>query len=97
MVAISTGPITQGDLAYRLIDAAIAAGVRRFIPSDYGTNNLDARARQAVPVFDAKGKMLEYLIRKADESEGRFTWTSFSCGSWIDWSVFLFLLEVLRR
>ncbi|KAF2186362.1 NAD(P)-binding protein [Zopfia rhizophila CBS 207.26] len=66
IVALSTTPITIDDIAFRLIDAAVAAGVKRFIPSEFGTNNLDLRARKLV-------------LRKAKESEGGLTWTSFSC------------------
>ncbi|KAF2654867.1 NAD(P)-binding protein [Lophiostoma macrostomum CBS 122681] len=87
VVAISTTPVAKDDLAFKLIDAAVAAGVRRFVPSEFAANNLDPLARKLVPVYDAKGRMLEYLIRKAGESEGRLTWTSFSCGSWLDWAL----------
>ncbi|ORY11709.1 hypothetical protein BCR34DRAFT_601153 [Clohesyomyces aquaticus] len=87
VVALSTTPITKDDLAFRLIDAAVAAGVKRFIPSEFGSNNLDPRARKLVPVYDAKGAMLEYLQKRAAETGGRLTWTSFSCGSWLDWAL----------
>ncbi|KAF2737395.1 NAD(P)-binding protein [Polyplosphaeria fusca] len=87
LVALSTGPVTKDDLALRIIDAAVAAGVKRFIPSEFAANNLDPRARKLVPVFDAKGRMLEYLQKKAYESNGKLTWTSFSCGSWLDWGL----------
>jgi len=64
--ALSTTPVTRDEgtsgLAYRLIDAALAAGVKRFIPSEFGANNLDPRSRTLVPVYDRKGAMLEYLI-----------------------------------
>jgi hypothetical protein len=86
-VALATGAVTNDDLAYRLIDAAIAAGVKRFIPSEFGANNLDPRARKLVPIYDIKGAMREYLSAKTAASNGSFTWTSFSCGSWLDWSV----------
>jgi hypothetical protein len=69
------------------VDAAVAAGVKRFIPSEYGTNNLDPRARAVVPIYDIKGNALQYLQKKAAESEGKFTWTSICCGSWLDWAL----------
>ncbi|KAF2871675.1 hypothetical protein BDV95DRAFT_607093 [Massariosphaeria phaeospora] len=91
IVALSAVPVTQdaseAGLQYRLIDAAVAAGVKRFIPSEFGANNLDVRARSVVPVYDSKGCMLEYLTRKAEASGGKFTFTSISCGSWIDWAL----------
>jgi hypothetical protein len=85
ITALNTQPVSQGDLAHRMIDAAAAAGVRRFVPSEFGANNLDPRARKLVPVFDAKGHTLEYLQKKAKESGGALTWTSFSVGPWLDW------------
>lgn len=85
--AISTTPVTKDDLAFRIIDAALAAGVKRLIPSEFGANNLDPRAANLVPVYELKGKMLQYLIQKADESGGALTWTSISCGSWLDWGL----------
>jgi len=85
--AITTTAVTKDDLAFRLIDAAVAAGVRRLIPSEFGTNNLDPRARSLVPVYDLKGKILEYLIQKSKDSNGALTWTSISCGSWLDWGL----------
>ncbi|KAF2249668.1 isoflavone reductase family protein [Trematosphaeria pertusa] len=87
VAALSTTPVTKDDLAFRIIDAAVAAGVKRLIPSEFGTNNLDPRARSLVPVYDLKGKMLEYLIKRAKESNGALTWTSISCGSWLDWGL----------
>ena len=89
VVALATGAVTNDDLAYKLIDAAVAAGVKRFVPSEFGANNLDPRARKLVPVYDNKGAMREYLSAKATASNGSFTWTSFSCGSWLDWYVAL--------
>ena len=90
VVALSTSPVVAGGkdgLAFRLIDAALAAGVKRFIPSEFGANNLDPRARSLVPIYDRKGEMLEYLITRAEDSNGALTWSSISCGSWLDWAL----------
>jgi nucleoside-diphosphate-sugar epimerase len=90
VVALSTGPATSGGkdgLVFRLIDAALAAGVKRFIPSEFGTNNLDPRARAFAPTYDRKGEMLEYLIKTCKNSQGKMTWSSISCGSWLDWAL----------
>lgn len=90
VVALSTAPVTAGGkdgLAFRLIDAALAAGVKRFIPSEFGANNLDLRARALVPTYDIKGDMLSYLIETCKKSQGRMTWSSICCGSWLDWAL----------
>lgn len=91
--ALSTTPVTHAEgttgLAYRLIDAALAAGVKRFIPSEFGANNLDPRAQRLVPVYERKGAMLKYLIAVCASPSNRhgMTWTSISCGSWLDWAL----------
>ncbi|KAK5173792.1 uncharacterized protein LTR77_002473 [Saxophila tyrrhenica] len=68
----------------RFIDAAIEAGVKRYVPSEYGMNNLRPEARALNSVFDGKGKVQEYL--KSKESTG-LTWNAIGCGMWIDWSL----------
>lgn len=82
VVALNTTSVTKDDLAFRIIDGAVAAGVKRLIPSEFGNNNLDPRARSLVPVYDLKGNMLEYLIKRAKEPDNVLTWTSIACGSW---------------
>lgn len=70
---------------YRMIDAAIAAGVRRYMPSEYGLNNLRPEAQALSGVFRDKGRVQEYLRSKA--KEGVIEWTSISCGMWLEWSM----------
>ena len=64
------------------IDAAVKAGVKRFIPSELSTNTLSDAVRQLVPVFGAKKAILDYL--KDRESSG-LTWTGLSGGLMLDW------------
>lgn len=75
---------TQVEEQFRFIDAAIEAGIKRYVPSEYGLNNLRPEARALNAVFDGKGKVQEYL--KSKESTG-LTWHAIGCGMWIDWSV----------
>lgn len=67
----------------KLIDAAIAAGVQRFLPSEFGGNTTDKRARDIVPVFEAKVAAVNYLRSK----EGQISWTSVSNGAFLDWGL----------
>ena len=69
---------------HRIIDAAVAAGVKRYVPSEFGLNNLDPRAQALSPVFKEKGDVQLYL--KSLES-GSFSWTSFANGMWLKWSL----------
>ena len=66
----------------RIIDAAVDAGVKRFLPSEYGLDNSQVVARQLNAVFAAKGDVIDHL--KMKESEG-LTWTSVPTGLWLDW------------
>ncbi|EHK23109.1 uncharacterized protein TRIVIDRAFT_27827 [Trichoderma virens Gv29-8] len=70
---------------FRIIDAAIAAGVRRYVPSEYGLNNMRRDAQALNLVFHDKGKIQEYLRAKAQA--GVIEWMSISCGMWIRWSM----------
>ena len=53
---------------YKLIDAAVEAGVRRFIPSDWGMDNGDPKNQQLCPVFRGKGEVEQYLRSKESEA-----------------------------
>lgn len=48
-----------------LIDAAIATGVKRFLPSNYGSNMANHNSRK-LPVFKPKVIVEDYLIEKAN-------------------------------
>ena len=64
------------------IDAAIKAGVQRFLPSELSSNTLSDVVRELVPVFKPKKAILDYLREK--ESTG-LTWTGLSTGPLLDW------------
>ncbi|RAL07131.1 aromatic alcohol reductase [Aspergillus homomorphus CBS 101889] len=68
----------------KFIDAAIAARVKRFVPSEYGLDNNTPAAQELSRVFKDKGQVQAYLRTK--ESSG-LTWTSIACGMWIGWSL----------
>lgn len=66
-----------------LIDAAIEAGVKRFIPSDFGADNRSTEVQKAVPFWTGKAEIREYL--KSKESSG-LTWTAIATGPFFDWT-----------
>lgn len=77
-----------------IIDAAIAAGVKRFFPSEYGSNVPDPRVRAIVPVFEAKKGAVDYLKSKEDVIE----WTSLITGPFFDWGLKVgFVLGLNRK
>lgn len=67
-----------------MIDAAEAAGVRRFIVNHFGWGP----GFRNLPEFDeigAKRKVALERARQLSQSNSEFTWTSISIGNPIDW------------
>ncbi|KAI2468846.1 hypothetical protein F4781DRAFT_443125 [Annulohypoxylon bovei var. microspora] len=70
---------------HRMIDAAITAGVKRYVPSEYGLNNKRPDTQGLNVVFHDKGKIQEYLQAKA--AIGAIEWMSIACGMWLKWGM----------
>ncbi|KAK9235016.1 hypothetical protein V1525DRAFT_411243 [Lipomyces kononenkoae] len=66
----------------KFIDAAVSAGVKRFIPSEFSANTLSPAVLQLLPVFEQKKEVLEYL--KTKEASG-LTWTAIWTALFFDW------------
>jgi hypothetical protein len=64
-----------------LIDAAIAAGVKRFIPSEYGSVTTNPKL-EALPIYASMFKIKQYLQEKA--KTGKLTWTVLACGAFLE-------------
>lgn len=76
---------TQVDIQKRLADAALKAGVKRFIPADFGSvDSASEHAQECVPLFKNKTTVIEYLTKLANENES-FSWSSLVCGHFFDW------------
>lgn len=80
---VSTLPGRPYTVHLRMIDAAIQAGVKRFIPSEYGNNTCPAAA-ELVSLYGDKAKVIDYL--KAKEETG-LTWTAIHTGQFFDWGL----------
>ncbi|KAK8113193.1 isoflavone reductase [Apiospora sp. TS-2023a] len=75
------------DVHLRLADAAAAAGVKRFIPADFGScDSSSKRVQDLVPLFLAKVYVRERLEELA-AAKPDFTWTSFVTGHLFDWGL----------
>lgn len=75
----------------KFIDAAVTAGVKRYVPSEYGLDNNNPVAQELSSVFKDKGLVQDYLRQK--ESTG-LSWTAIACGMWIGWYTSLPLLLI---
>jgi len=61
----------------KLIDAAITAGVKRFVPSEFGSDTRNEKAMGILPqYFKGKRGTVEYL----KEREGEIAWSAFVSG-----------------
>jgi uncharacterized protein YbjT (DUF2867 family) len=69
-----------------IIDAAIKAGVKRFIPSEYGNDVLDEKLVKVIPYFANKGDIIRYAQSKA-AAHPEFTWTGVATGAYLDWGL----------
>ncbi|KAI1746078.1 NAD(P)-binding protein [Xylaria scruposa] len=65
-----------------IIDAAVAAKVRRFIPSDFGSDSSVEDEEHLTVWLKSKQEAVRYLRTK--EADG-LSWTSLCTGPWVDW------------
>ena len=66
----------------RIIDAAVDAKVKRFIPSEFGWDSSKDNALTVAPCIAMKIDTVAYL--KEQEISG-MSWTSVVNGLWLDW------------
>lgn len=70
-----------------LANACVKAGVRRFIPADFGSvDSTDERSLKLVPLYGEKVKVRRHLEELAGKYSG-FSWTSLVCGHFFDWGL----------
>lgn len=76
-----------------LIDAAIAAGVKHFIPADYAMSVKNPDVRSLPPYTDVKA-IEDYLRTKSDKID----WTVVACGGFLEYVFDLpFVIELGKR
>ncbi|KAI4860588.1 NAD(P)-binding protein [Hypoxylon rubiginosum] len=92
VVTITTSAIGK---EYNLIEASIKAGVKRFIPSEFGSDTFNEKLSK-LPGYKAKVDIHEALRKAARESS--LTWTSVVNGPFLDWGISAsFLLNAKDR
>ncbi|KAI1646992.1 NAD(P)-binding protein [Daldinia loculata] len=69
-----------------LVDAAIAAKVKRFIPSEFGINTRIVEGTSIGKILQGKVQALDYIVSKSQENPW-FTWTGVSTGIFFDWGL----------
>ncbi|KAJ5831691.1 hypothetical protein N7474_000002 [Penicillium riverlandense] len=66
----------------KIVDAAIRAGVKRFIPSEFSASSQNEAVLHLLPLFGQKKELVEYL--KTKESGG-LSWTGIATSLLFDW------------
>ena len=84
-VVVSTISNAGLDLQLRLIDAAVSAGVKRFIPSEFGADPEQER-NKTLPFYLKKLRTLDYLKRKVAEVPD-FSYTRITTHAFFDWGI----------
>jgi len=67
-----------------LADAAVAAKVQRFIPSEFGINTRVVRGTKIGSILSPKIQLVDYLSELAEKNSS-FTWTGISAGPFFDY------------
>jgi hypothetical protein len=71
---------------YALVEAAVTAGVKRFLPSEFGIDNASAQVLAIVPPFRVRAELIENL--KAKQAAGSLIeWTAVVTGLFLDWGL----------
>jgi len=67
-----------------LIDAAVKAGVKRFLPSEFGIDTTSAKVLDTVPPFRVRAELIDTI--KAKQAAGSpMEWTAVVTGFFLDW------------
>jgi hypothetical protein len=81
-VLISALGVEGFDQQQKLVDAAVRAGVKRFLPSEFSSSSEDPAVLGLLPLFEVKKNLIEYL--KSKENDG-LSWTGLATGLLFDW------------
>ncbi|KAF8854602.1 NAD(P)-binding protein [Acephala macrosclerotiorum] len=77
----------------KVAKAAVEAGVKRFIPSEYGFDNADPRNAELSPIFRPKFELEQQLKELVRENPG-FSWTALATGVWLDWALDVKFIDI---
>jgi uncharacterized protein YbjT (DUF2867 family) len=79
----------------RLLDAAAAAGVPRFIPSEFGADPGGSAACAELPVF--RGKLAVREALQAHAAAGGMSYTVICTGPFLDWGLARGFMDISRK
>lgn len=73
------------DVSIRLIDAAVSAGVKHFLPSEFGVDTLNPHVRK-IPVFAGKVAVQTHL-EQVVSTHPEFVYTLLATGAFLDFAL----------
>lgn len=77
-----------------MVEAASKAGVKRFIPSEFGSNTLNEKT-SALPFFKDKVAVLDALKKEAESGSSGMSYTAICTGPFLDWGMMVgFVINV---
>ncbi|KAK2008846.1 oxidoreductase CipA-like protein [Colletotrichum eremochloae] len=79
-----------------LIDASVAAGVKRFIPAEFGMDSRNSLCAQLPMVCAPKVATQKYLMQQS-EAHPDFTFTAIANGLFLDWGLKMGFIVDLRH
>jgi nucleoside-diphosphate-sugar epimerase len=76
----------NSEVQIKVADAALQAGVKRFIPADFGSfDSSTPLSLKVMPQYVAKGNVRRHLEELSKSSGGSFSWTALVCGHFFDY------------
>ncbi|KAJ9604958.1 hypothetical protein H2200_010347 [Cladophialophora chaetospira] len=83
-VVCAVAPTSSG-AQFNIIDAAIASGVKHYIPAEFGLDTNDPMKKKILPALLPKIQVLERLRSLAPDST--LSWTAIATGLFFDWGL----------
>lgn len=91
---LSTQSIDQQKL---LLEAAVSVGVYRILPSEFGSDTSNPKAR-ALPCYSTKVDVEEYVKQLVEKSNGKTTYTLVLNNAFLDWGIaYRFLIDPVDK
>ena len=84
-------------IQFQIIEAAFEAGVRRFIPNEWGSHDIPAPVPEMEPSIPERKAVIALLDEKskvAEEQGKDFHWTGINCGVFFDWALYASFLDI---
>ncbi|KAJ4361850.1 hypothetical protein N0V83_010791 [Neocucurbitaria cava] len=85
-LVVSTMSGGDAELQTRIIDAAVAAGVKRFIPHEFGHDTLNKEIQARISKYAGRAQVIDHLKQLSMADLG-FEWTGIATGYTLDTSL----------